>query len=129
MALGTIRIQGGDTTKSNSNLGNQWDATKLFSDVPSFLTKLVVFVPSAVGANRVLWIFDVNATALASQDPAMVLICPNGFTTTLDFGDYGKIFKNGIVMIVATNEPTGPGVTASAGSDNDALVTIDYKVK
>jgi hypothetical protein len=128
MALGTIRIQGGDTTARNI-AGGAWKVNYQFTTAPTFLTKLVVFVPSAIGGNRVLWLLDTAAGESNTPNPVAVLVCPNGFTTTLDFGDYGKIFTQGLFVIVATNEPTDPTTTALVSADNDAMVTIDYKVK
>jgi hypothetical protein len=126
--LGTVRIQGGDATTNNTT-GNNWVPTKQVTTAPSFLTKLVVFVRTAVAANRVIWIFDNAAGSSSSTDPLAVLVCPPGATTTLDFGDYGKIFTSGIYITVATNEPADATTTPTAGANNDAKISVDYKVK
>ncbi len=126
--LGTVRIQGGDTTANNTT-GNNWVPTKQVTTVAGFLTKLVVFVPTAIGANCVIWVFDTAAGSASSADPAIVLVCPNGFTTTLDFGDYGKIFTTGIYFAVSTTEPADATTTPTAAANNAAKVVMDYKVK
>lgn len=126
--LGTVRIQGGDTTGTNTS-GGAWQQTTQVTTVASFLTKLVVFVPTAIAANRVIWIFNTAAGSGSSADAPVVLVCPPGYTTTLDFGDYGKIFTAGIYIAVATNEPASPATTVAAGANNDAKIAFDYKVK
>jgi hypothetical protein len=127
MGFGTIRIQGGDTAVTNDQ-GGGWTPEVQFTTKPTFLTKLVVFVPSAVSGNRIIWLFDTAAGDSSSHGPVTCLICPNGFTTTLDFGDYGKLFKNGLYIVVANNEPMDGGDNYSIAG-NDALVAIDFKLK
>lgn len=128
MALGTIRIQGADTTANNTS-GSNWVPAVQFTTAPSFLCKLVVFVPTSIAANRVVWLFDAAVGSGASTDPVAVLVCSSGYTTTLDFGDYGKIFKNGIYIAVSTTEPANPTSTVTAAANNDARVTVDFKIK
>lgn len=129
--LGTVRIQGGDTTANNTVIDapNFWAEQKQFTTRATFLTKLVVFVPTAIGTTQVVWLFDTAAGSAASVDPKVVLTCPPGFTTTLDFGDYGKLFPQGLFIAVADNEPIDPTTAPADSGANRALVTIDYKLK
>lgn len=128
--IGTVRIQGGDAT-ANNTLGANWLPEVQVTTQPTFLTKVVVFVPTAVGSNRVIWIFnDAAGTSAGSKDP-IPLVCPNGVTTTLDFGDYGKLFTAGVYILVATQEPANANdvVDLNLAANNDAKVTVDYKIK
>jgi lysylphosphatidylglycerol synthetase-like protein (DUF2156 family) len=123
MALGTVRIQGGDSTFRG------WVASTQVTTAAAFLTKLLVFVPTA-NSTQVLWLFNTATGATDGlNNPTVVLICPNGVTTTLDFGDYGKIFRIGLYFVVATNEPASAADAPTPSADNSALVTMDYKLK
>lgn len=127
MGLSSIKVAGADTNKTNT-LAGVWAKAFQVSAVPTNLTKLVVTVPTAIGSNRVIWLLDAAAGDATTKDP-IPLICPPGFTTTLDFGDYGKLFVNGLYVVVCTNEPSGPTTAQTVGADNDAKVSVDYRLK
>ena len=125
--LGTVKIAGADRAGTNTN-GSTWAVATQFTAVPTNLCKLVVTVPTAIGANRVIWLLDAAAGDATTKDP-IPLICPAGYTTTLDFGDYGKLFVNGLYVVVCTNEPAAPTTAQVVASANDAKVSVDYRLK
>jgi hypothetical protein len=127
MGLRTVQIAGGDQAGTNTNAGS-WAAATQVAAVPLKLHKLVVFVPTAIGANRVIWLLDVAAGDNTAKDP-IPLLCPPGYTTTLDFGDGGLQFSNGLYIVVCTNEPAGPTTAQVVGAANDARVEVNYRLK
>ena len=127
MSIGTVRIQGADATVTNTSGANFVPSLQV-TTAPSFLNKLVVFVaPAAV--DMYIWIFDTAAGAAGTADPVVILTCPAGFTTTLDFGDYGKLFTSGIYLGAATDAPADATDTRTAAANNEVRMAVDYKVK
>jgi hypothetical protein len=128
MGLRAVRIQGADSTANNAS-GNNWAQAQQVAAGPAYLYKLVVFVPTAIGAIRTIWIFDLAAGAAGSTNPIAVLNCPAGYTTTLDFGAGGKFFQNGIYLAVSTTEPAAANSTVTAAAANAALISTDWALK
>lgn len=128
MALGTVRILGGDKTGNNTSGGNWVPAVQVTTGAAR-LMKLVVYVPNATAAARWIWLCDNAAGTPSTAVDPVPLACPQGATVTLDFADGGKLFVNGIYMIVSTVEPTGPTAQPTEGANNDAKVEWEYWLK
>lgn len=128
MGLRSVQIAAADQAVNNAS-GNNWLPVQQVTVVAAFLYKLVVTVPTAIGSNRIIWIFDNAAGAAGSVNPVAALICPPGYTTTLDFGAGGKLFTNGIYLAVSTTEPPNANTAPTAGANNDALISTDFRLK
>lgn len=125
MSLGTIRTVNGDVAGTNVS-GNNYAAATQLTAVKSFIYEVVIHVRSAVAADRFLCIFDAAAGSASSVAPILVLPCPYGLTAQLSFST-GLPCNSGIYAVVSTGAPADANSTVTAGSANDALVTISYR--
>lgn len=125
MSLGTIRTANADVTGTNVS-GSNYVAASQMSAVKAVAYEVVVHVRAAVAADRFLCIFDAAAGSASSVAPVLVLPCPFGLTAQLSFST-GIPFANGIYAVVATGAPADANSTVTAGSANDAVVTISYR--
>lgn len=125
MAIGAIRISNADVAGTNVSGSNYAAATQL-SAVKSYVYEVVVHVRAAIAADRFLCLFDVAAGSASSVAPILVLPCPYGLTAQISFAT-GIPFNNGIYAVVATGAPADANSTVTAGSANDATVTVSYR--
>lgn len=117
-----VRPRLSDATNSNRS-GDNYLPTIASTGRRTTLANVTVFVPTSVGADRVLWLFD-SATATTTA-PKHVLTCTYGLTSKLAF-EAGSLFANGLYVVVGTNEPADATTAVTAASNNQAIVAIDY---
>lgn len=125
MSLGTIRISNADVAGTNVSGSNYAAATQL-SAVKAVVYEVVIHVRAAVAADRFLCLFDAAAGSASSVAPSLVLPCPYGLTAQLSFST-GIPFNSGLYAVVSTDVPADAASTVTAGSANDAIVTIAYR--
>jgi hypothetical protein len=125
MALGAIRISNADVAGTNVS-GNNYAAATQSSATKAIVYEVVVHVRAAVAADRFLCLFDTAAGSGSSVAPVLVLPCPYGLTAQLSFST-GIPFNSGLYAVVATGAPADANSTVTAGSANDAVVTIAYR--
>lgn len=125
MSLGTIRISNADVAGTNVS-GSNYAAATQTSAVKSVVYEAVIHVRSAVAADRFLCLYDAAAGSASSVAPILVLPCPYGLTAQLSFST-GIPFNSGIYAVVATGAPADANSTVTAGSANDAVVTLSYR--
>lgn len=89
--------------------------------------KVVAYVPSGV-TQRWVCLMDSASGAPAPPD-CIPLLCPPGATVTLDFADSGKLFVNGVYVVVSSTEPTSANGTITTGSNNDCKLEFEYWLK
>jgi hypothetical protein len=125
MSLGTIRISNADVAGTNVS-GSNYAAATQTSAVKSVVYEAVIHVRAAVAADRFLCLYDAAAGSASSVAPILVLPCPYGLTAQLSFST-GIPFNSGIYAVVATGAPADANSTVTAGSANDAVVTLSYR--
>lgn len=122
-----VKVMGADRKVINKTGSNYVPALQVSTDRTK-LYKITVFVPSTVGANRVLWLFDTAAGTPSTAAPDEVLVCPPGFTTTLEYSD-GSLYQGGLYIVVATDEPANASAApATVASNNEAIVKTSYRL-
>lgn len=120
------KISAGDRTSKNKT-GNNWVPVQQIAASKGHIFNITAFVRTAATGDRVLWLFDLAAGDATSVDPDVALVCPKGMTTGLEFPG-GRLFKNGLLLVVATDEPADANTAPTAASNNDALVTSEYRL-
>lgn len=124
-----IGIAGPDVTSTNSDTAN-WATNKQLTTSKSKLYELVLNVPTAIGADRIIWFFDTASGTTGSADAVFWVRAYYGVTTVLNLN--GKLFTNGIYYVVGKAEPDDaaakPTDGTGVGAADDCLVTADYRV-
>lgn len=135
MGLASINLAGADTTTNNRS-GDDYVAAVQLTTARTKVFSLVGMVRTAVGADRVFYLFDTAAgIALETPDETCTtdpkvppLTVGYGLTGALDLGSGGMVFTNGVYLVVATDEVADAVTAPSAASANDAIVTVALKV-
>ena len=125
MGLGTIRISNADVAGTNVS-GNNYAAATQVSATKAIVYEVVIHVRLGTAADRTLCLYDTAAGSASSVAPILVLPCPFGLTGQLSFST-GIPFNSGVYAVVATGAPADANSTVTAGSANDAFVTISYR--
>jgi hypothetical protein len=123
MAFNVKEIRGDSRAKNKS--GSNYVAALQASAVGATLYNVTVYVAAA--ADRYLWLFDAANGSPATADPEMVLVCPSGMTTKLEYGG-GRNFANGIYAVLASSGTLADATTTpTAAANNDGIVTVEFR--
>lgn len=125
MGLRAIKIKASDDYFSNSD-GTHYKPTKQGTASQSFVSKINIYTKTGATQPLYLWVFDTASGSAASADPKHVRPLIAGVSDTWDFNSGGSLFKNGVYMVIATNEPTDPTTTPTVAGDDQAIITGDY---
>lgn len=111
----------------NNVSGGHWTPTKQVTATHTRLFKASFFNLSAV--DLYVWVFNVATGTTASAAPVHVRLVPAGYADTWDLGTTGKLFQNGVFLVVSTAKPTNPTTTpaATVGSNDQMIMECDVR--
>jgi len=122
-----VNVLGADNKATNQSEGD-YVAKVQVATARCKLYKITVSVPTATGADVIVWLFDTAAGTDNSTGPDAIFTVPYGQTATLDFPD-GSIFHAGLYVVAASNAPTDADEdTPTPIAANKALIKVDYRV-
>jgi hypothetical protein len=121
-----VNVAGADVAGTNTS-GNNWAPAVQLSTQRCKVYGLVVWVREAVAADRTVYLFDTAAGNSSSVAPKVALTVGYGLTGALDLGSGGIPFNDGLYVVVATDEVADAATAPTAGSNNDALVTVGLR--
>jgi hypothetical protein len=115
-----------DESINNVSAGH-WVDSKQVTAAHTRLFKASFFNLS--GGDLYVWIFNVAAGASSSAAPVHVRLVPSGYSDTWDLGATGKLFNNGVYVVVSSAKPTDPTTTPAATlAGNDAMI-MEFDVR
>jgi hypothetical protein len=122
-----IAIQGADDYAINKTGNNYVSSVQVTTGQRSKLHKTIISNLTDA-TDLYLWIFDLAAGTAASVAPRVVELCPAGICTTLDLST-GKVFKNGIYLILSTTKPADANTAPTDAGNNKGIIDADFRLE